>query len=700
MTVRGVFCVSVVALCVQQSIAQTPVVPATSGPVYQQAVHGGVGLIQTPTARFNPDGEFSLNYQDIEQYRFWSASLQLFPWMETTMRYFDARTVKYSSDPNFSGDQSHKDKGIDAKFRLWQESRYLPQLAVGFRDFGGTGLLSSEYISVSKRWQDVDLHLGLGFGYMGRRNNIQNPFCKVSDRFCSRQQGFSGSGGQVEFGSFFRGPTSLYGGLSYQTPWQPLSIAVEFDPNNYQTDFAGKLPQDSPWNYALRYKASDKLDLHLSYQRGNTVGFGVSYRLNFNTASQVKIVAPAPAVPEVRPHALTQVDRERLADALFNDAGFMVNRYQLEEHVVRVEGNSRYFRDQTEFLTRASSVLANQVPDTVDEFQIVEVENGLPQVETRVDAKAFVAAATHQAPGLNVQDSFSRREPTSNDRPYQLTVDDSGYYTAVSTYWLQTFGSPETFYMYQGGLLLSAGYNFNPQFSVHGTSRVVALTNFDEFNFKVDAIDTGVPRVRTYVREYVSGHDVSLDNLFASWKNQLTTDWYGTMYAGLLEQMYSGAGAEVLHRKVDSRFAYGVDLNYVAQRDFDKPFGLRDYRVWTGHANFYWQPEFWQNVLLKVKVGRYLAGDRGATFELNRRFDSGIVVGAYATKTNLSAAQYGEGSFTKGFFISIPFDLFVIRPAKGEGRFPWVPISRDGGQPLQRPVDLYNLTETRSPFGQ
>ncbi len=54
----------------------------------------------------NDAGAFSLNYQDSEEYRFWSASLMLFPWMETTVRYSDVWTRLYSDDPGFSGDQS------------------------------------------------------------------------------------------------------------------------------------------------------------------------------------------------------------------------------------------------------------------------------------------------------------------------------------------------------------------------------------------------------------------------------------------------------------------------------------------------------------------------------------------------------------------------------------------------------------------
>ena len=44
---------------------------------YSQTNHGGVGLIQMPTARHNEAGKFSLNYQDSQEYRFWSASVQL-----------------------------------------------------------------------------------------------------------------------------------------------------------------------------------------------------------------------------------------------------------------------------------------------------------------------------------------------------------------------------------------------------------------------------------------------------------------------------------------------------------------------------------------------------------------------------------------------------------------------------------------------
>lgn len=44
--------------------------PAPIGP--SQSDFGGVGLLQTPTARMAREGELSLNYRDNDQYRYYS----------------------------------------------------------------------------------------------------------------------------------------------------------------------------------------------------------------------------------------------------------------------------------------------------------------------------------------------------------------------------------------------------------------------------------------------------------------------------------------------------------------------------------------------------------------------------------------------------------------------------------------------------
>ena len=60
-------------------------------------VHGGTGLIQTPTSRMLTEGDLRVSYTDNDEYRFWSATLQLFPWMQATVRYTDVRDSALSA---------------------------------------------------------------------------------------------------------------------------------------------------------------------------------------------------------------------------------------------------------------------------------------------------------------------------------------------------------------------------------------------------------------------------------------------------------------------------------------------------------------------------------------------------------------------------------------------------------------------------
>lgn len=670
--------------------------PASNG--YSQGNHGGIGLIQMPTARMNDAGAFSLNYQDSEEYRFWSASLMLFPWMETTFRYSDVRTQFYSDDPGFSGDQTYKDKGIDVKFKLWKESQFLPDLAVGFRDFGGTGLFESEFIAVSKRLGPFDLHLGIGWGYLGSKGNITNPFCEIRDSYCERPGGFSGSGGKIDYQRFFKGPAALYGGIEYQTPWQPLRLKLEYDGNNYLQDYAGVLQQNSDFNIGAVYALNDSFDLNLNYQRGNTFGFGVNYKVDFNNLKQIKFDPAVKQIPDVPVASIDVLDKAQLRQDLYLNAGFVVNNYVLKADEIILKGSQIAYRDEDVAMNRVGRVLATHLPRSIKTYRVIIQAMDLPMVETVIDAEQFAKAARYESPEADVRTTYQRVEPAVDNQQWAVERNESGFGYTADIFWIQTFGNPESFYMYQGGLLLGGGYQFDTHFSLQTTVKVNVLTNFDDFNFKVDVQETGVPRVRTYVREYVSRSDVTMENLYGLWKDQVSDNWYGQAYAGYLETMYGGIGGELLYKPIDTSLAIGLDVNYVRQRDYASEVAFFDYKALTGHLSFYWTPQWLKDTMLTASFGQYLAKDKGVTLDFAKRFDSGIVVGAYAAITDMSSEEYGEGSFTKGFYLSIPFDLFSLKSATGRGRIPWIPIARDGGQMLNRPVNLNGLTEARSPF--
>jgi hypothetical protein len=225
-----------------------------------------------------------------------------------------------------------------------------------------------------------------------------------------------------------------------------------------------------------------------------------------------------------------------------------------------------------------------------------------------------------------------------------------------------------------------------------GTVSANLINNYDKFKYNAPS---RLPRVRTDLRRYMVDSDVVLPNLQFIVAGRLGRDLYGIAYAGYLEWMYAGVGGELLYRPGGERWAVSANLNRVQQRDFDQRWDLRDYKVTTGHATFYYSFDARERIVGSLSVGQYLAGDRGATLDVARVFDNGVTMGAYATKTNVSARDFGEGSFDKGIYISVPLDGFLPRSTRGRAAFNWNPLIRDGGAMLSRKYSLYNITGDR-----
>lgn len=664
---------------------------------------GGAGLLQMPSARMAPEGEFSLLYYDNEEYRRIAVSMQVFPWLETTLRYNDIRTRLYSSSPGFSGDQTYKDRGVDIKARLWKESLWLPELSVGLRDLAGTGKFASEYIVASKRFGPLDLTLGLGFGYMGRADDLDNPFCELSTEFCRRGGAVSGQGGKFEVDSWFSGESALFAGIEYQTPWRPLSIKVEYEGNDYSDEPSlTNVEQDSRWNFGLHYRVSDNANLQVSYERGNTLMFGFNFRTNFNSANTFKKTPPLLSPTNPATDELAQVDFNELATKIYRNSGFGVKQINASDdgRTVSVVGYQGTYSKHSMSIDRASAVLARELPPSVQEYRFIDSAWDYELAQVTVNAAKYKRAYYRADFTSRYEDAYKLVSPEAQTGTLVFNHERDVSWPDISfrPYLEQSYGNPENFYMYQ--LRLDAYGDWAPtdNFVINGVLSGNLFTNYDEFNFLVDNYDSDVPRVRTYVREYVTQSDIWVNNLQGTYFAQPSSSLFTSYYGGYLERMFGGVGTEWLYREVDSNWALGVDVNYVKQRSFENQLGFRDYDVVTGHVTGYWRPEILDDSLIKVAAGRFLADDKGVQLNFEKKFDSGIIIGAYAAKTNLSAEEYGEGSFTKGFYVSIPFDLFQMTHTAGRARIGWTPLTRDGGQMLGRSNRLYEVSDARSRF--
>jgi hypothetical protein len=92
----------------------------------------------------------------------------------------------------------------------------------------------------------------------------------------------------------------------------------------------------------------------------------------------------------------------------------------------------------------------------------------------------------------------------------------------------------------------------------------------------------------------------------------------------------------------------------------------------------------------QIDAGRYLAGDYGATFSLDREFANGWKIGGYATFTDVSFNDFGEGSFDKGIRFEVPLDHFLGRPTGKTYKSTLQPIAGNGGARLNVDGRIYD----------
>jgi hypothetical protein len=252
---------------------------------------GMVGLLQTPTARMRSAGHFGLNFVRLSPLNFSNVIFQPLDWVEGGFRYIDVENRLYGPQ-GFSGDLPYKDKSFDLKLRAWRESDWLPELAVGWRDIGGTGLYSAEYLVANKRWGRVDASLGMGWGYLGNRGDVRNPLSRLLGSRMDVRETDVGQGGNFSTGSWFRGDAAWFGGLEYQSPWKTV-FKVEYDGNHYQREPQdNNLPQKTPVNLGLVYRPTSGLDVSLGYERGTTWSLGLTFYTDLSGLAVPKVTAP------------------------------------------------------------------------------------------------------------------------------------------------------------------------------------------------------------------------------------------------------------------------------------------------------------------------------------------------------------------------------------------------------------------------
>lgn len=343
--------------------------------------------------------------------------------------------------------------------------------------------------------------------------------------------------------------------------------------------------------------------------------------------------------------------------------------------------NERYFVED-DALNRLILVLMADAPARIEKFRIFAMDREEFDVLRAPMERGF----TQQSSGELLGNAITMtRPPLSNP-----VLADAARRTYPRFSWSIFPQFRESFFDPNNPLALqliagaSAAVDFTPHLSLVGEVEANIYENMPD-----RPGDSLLPHVRSDMPQYIHQGGTGIGSLYGNYHFRLAPDLYAAVRAGYLESMFAGVGGEILWWPNTERWALGADLYEVKQRGFDRLFDLQPYHVTTGHVSLYYQSP-WYDLNFQLRVGRYLAGDDGITFQATRRFSTGVEIGAYFTKTNVSATQFGEGSFDKGIIIRIPLGWTL--PIETQGRFDLNlrPLQRDGGQTLDGDAVLYD----------
>jgi hypothetical protein len=613
--------------------------------------HGSLGGVNIPSARFYNESSFGFTLYDGNPDQKFTMTSYPFDWLEASVFYTNIQGKPY---PGYEF-QDYKDKGFNFKVRILEESMYLPAIAIGVNDLAGTGFYSSEYVVGSYGIDNLDIHFGLGWGNLNGESDFKNPLTIVSNKFGDRPSDLEGRGGQFQPSRYFSDKdVSVFFGASYILNDKFLA---KFERDTTLTPgLVGFEEPKGRLSFGIDYSVNDNFTVGLSSERGNGFSLKFIYKKNENAKPKYSY---KPVEEDLDGNKYNSLIKNLENNGVGvnkiiqngNKLGIELTQYRhqsldiIEEILMSSKKDSQI--DQ-EILPnyRIANLRAVENYDT-------DFENGSQTIYERRKVSGWSSSTR-----LNVRPFLASRE---------------GFLKA------SVIVENDNEYIFSDELFFSS----NLKYSI--------WDNFDDL--VIPPVDTYPEQVRSDVKDYLRNFDngVIIGRAQFDYHLTLSKNHHTQFTAGILEEMFSGYGLEYLYFDNSKNYAAGFELFEVHKRDYELRFGTLDYKTFTGHLNFYYRNYDIIPFDAKISYGKYLAGDIGGTIQLSRSFQNGIEFGIFATFTDVSTEQFGEGSFDKGIFFNVPVFSDLVS-------YTWRPLTKDPGAKLLRKHNLYDLLVKFRPF--
>jgi hypothetical protein len=378
---------------------------------------------------------------------------------------------------------------------------------------------------------------------------------------------------------------------------------------------------------------------------------------------------------------INKTAREYLNKALQPD-GLKVEALRLQATSAELRFRNTRYNVTPQALGRAARAMANIMPASVSEFVLTPVVAGLP-----------VSSVTFQRTDLENYENHPNGTELSfsnADISDPVTMPDGLQYdTSLYPKFTWSLGPDIEFNhdeitssnQYSVRLRANARWNVTPGLFFSGS---ITKELFGNVSTSLPSTST-LQHVRSDRGLYLDQGDPAVETLKADYIFKATPAVYGRVSAGYLERMFGGVSGELLWKPAAKNWGLGAELSQVTQRDFGNVFGFQNYDVTTGFVSAYY--EFNGGLSTQLDVGRYLAGDSGATISVDKRFANGWGVGVFYTQTD---ANVDENTKT-GFRVTIPLNWIIKSPSRESYGLAFGSSGADAGSRLRADYRLYGL---------
>lgn len=667
---------------------------AASGPNLQ----GQSGYINMPSAQVEADGTLMAGYSYDSPYGSTWVTATVLPFLQMTGRY-----VSFNGIPGFvgapdtygSGYGRYKDKVVDTKVRLLEEGTWQPALAFGATDILGTELFKGQYLVATKTFgpaKNLEVSLGAGrkrvhgvFGGVRWAPTVTPGFAVVAE--------YDANDYSRDFQALATGAATRSSGpgvgVEYRWGWLGAQIARQrnhFSANAYvsiplsQREFIPKFKEpkafeqkDAPPRASLAEwendnRAASALVYALAAQDFKNIRLRFKNRVIYLTLTNNRISNMG--------RAIGRASRTALAFAPAGTRSLVISYTKNEQPVASYEFLDLY-------------ALSNYLGGAIDRtafLKTVIVRDALPaDALADVNHNALLAGIDEaQTIALDVGHDGNALQLRSEDR-------EANRFRIAPKLGL-FFNDPSGALRYDIAL---AGYYDRRLDTGLYLNAAVTADLLETISGVTQESNSNLPHVRTDIAEYKRGSRFKINKLMLNKFVMPAEHWYARVSGGFYEEMYRGAGAQLLYAPNDTRWAADFTVDALQQRGYSGLFDALGYRTVTALGAVHYRLP--SDITLTARAGRFLARDNGVRLEAKRRFASGFEIGAWYTKTDgkdiTSPGTPSHPYNDKGIFVNISLSSMLMSDTQASANIAIAPWTRDVGQMVTSPGDLYDMLE-------